>query len=90
MGRSRTLERFLHEDIDAALKYYTGEFALDRSPGRVNKHKILRYFNVYKEYQENWELPAIEDSTPAVTLQCLYRIESMMITFINLRNMGRL
>lgn len=89
MGRSRHLERFLPEDLEAATQYYTQEASRVVGINKEHKKHFLRYFDIYKTYQEDWRLPANELSPQAV-LQCLYRVEQMVITFINLRNMGRL
>lgn len=89
MAQTRHLERFLDADLAEATEYYTREAAEYKDKNATNKAKFLRYFHAYKEYQKNWELPTVDDN-PQVTRQCLYRVEQMVILYINLRHKGKL
>jgi hypothetical protein len=89
MPRSRQLENFLPVDIDEAATYYAKEARAMQGSKRVNALHFLRYFPAYKEYQETNALPPIGDK-PEVTIQCFYRVEQMLMNYINLRHKGRL
>ncbi len=89
MAQSRHLENFLEPDIDEAMEYYRKEAESMEGAKRTNALHFLRYFVAYKEFQETRQMPPISDNHH-VTRQCLYRVETMLISYINLRHMGRL
>jgi len=92
MRRNRQLKAFLPSDIAEALLYYQMESTII-SPGRRRQALYFtKYINAYCEIQKTWKITELPDYgvDPATLSANLNRVEVMLVSFVTLRNNGRL